>query len=296
MHSSTSAGTFGILTLATPSDYYKAIGMALSVRVSNPGVPVAVACSDKVRPLVEPYFDVVVKELPMRGFIHKVYLDQYTPFDDTMFFDSDVLVFKDVRRYLDLWGGHPYTAVGKYLRDGTSTFGLDRAQVLRKLGKDQLVVIDGAGHALFRKPACNEVFEFARHVSEPANHAEWCGRIAYADEDVMDVVMTRFGIPPMPAGDFFSRYLSARKGTLRMDAAAGVCDFIRADNGEPLSPAMMHFAANEAPFAYHVQLKRLFDKFGVHKGDLLRGALSDVYESEIKMRANRLKRWVLRQH
>src|SRR6476659_3591148 len=101
---------FGILTLATPNDYLKAIGLALSVRVSNPGVPIAVACSPRVMPLVKPYFDVVVEEKAgLRGFVHKVYLDQYSPFDETVFFDSDVLVFRSVLPYVAEWRQHAYT-------------------------------------------------------------------------------------------------------------------------------------------------------------------------------------------
>ena len=89
---------FGILTLATPDDYRKAIGLALSLRVSNPGVPTAVACSPKLSTRLAPYFDRVIDEDPtLRGFVHKVHLDRYSPFDDTFFFDSDVLVFRDLK-------------------------------------------------------------------------------------------------------------------------------------------------------------------------------------------------------
>ncbi|OYV43651.1 MAG: hypothetical protein B7X10_06355, partial [Burkholderiales bacterium 21-58-4] len=55
---------FGVLTLATPNDHLKAIGLALSLRVSNPGVPTAVACSPAVGSLLEPYFDHVIAEDP----------------------------------------------------------------------------------------------------------------------------------------------------------------------------------------------------------------------------------------
>ena len=76
--------SFGILTLATPSDYLKAIGLALSLKVSNPGVPLAVACHPRIKPLLAPHFDFVIDEQPdIRGFAHKVYLDYYTPFEKT---------------------------------------------------------------------------------------------------------------------------------------------------------------------------------------------------------------------
>jgi hypothetical protein len=61
---------FGILTLATPDNYRKAIGLALSLRVSNPGVPTAVACSPKLHATLAPYFDRLIDEDPtLRGFV-----------------------------------------------------------------------------------------------------------------------------------------------------------------------------------------------------------------------------------
>ena len=272
---------FGILTLATRNDYLKAIGLALSVRVSNPGVPIAVACPPNARHLLEPYFDHVIVERPgLRGFVHKVYLDHYSPFEETMFFDSDVLVFKPLQPYVDVWRKHPYTATGKMMSTGKSAFGMDRADMLRQLDKKELVVIDGAGHAFFRKPACAEIFDAARDVT--ARHKQIMGDIRYADEDVMDYVLTKFGIPPMPKPDFFSRYISGMPGTVKLDAAKGACEFVFRDTGVPMRPCMMHFAANEAPFSYHWQLRKLFRAFDVKTDGLLRSALHDAFERYVK--------------
>jgi hypothetical protein len=285
--------SFGVLTLATPNDYLKAIGLALSVRASNPGVPVAVACPPRARPLLEPYFDHVIDERPgLRGFVHKVHLDHYSPFEETMFFDSDVLVFKPLQPYLDVWRKHPYTATGRYMATGKSAFGMDRQDMLRQLGKKELVVIDGAGHAYFRKPDCGVIFDEARSVT--ARHKEIMGPIPYADEDVMDYVMTKFDIPPMPKPDFFSRHISGRPGTVKMDATRAYCEFVFQDTGEPMRPCMMHFAANEAAFVYHWQLHKLFRKFGVKESGLLSSALHDFYELSIRLRLYTLKKRLLR--
>jgi hypothetical protein len=286
--------SFGVLTLATPNDYLKAIGLALSLRISNPGVPVAVACSPKVRLLVEPYFDHVIDEDPsLRGFVHKVHLDRYTPFDETMFFDSDVLVFRPIRLFIEQWGDAPYIACGAYQTGGISSFGLDRKKVAGKIGKDSLVVIDGAGHALFRKPDCLDVFGMARTVT--ANYRNYAGDIKYADEDVMNIVMTMMDLSPAPHGEFFSRYLSAKPGTMRMDVTKGHCEFVAFTTGRKFSPCMMHFAANEAPLAYGFQLWRLFRHFGVPTNGLVKLALSDVYDRQIKTPLhNSINRWRLR--
>jgi len=271
---------FGILTLATPGDYRKAIGLALSLRVSNPEVQIAVACSPRTAALVSPYFDIVVDENPkLKGFEHKVHLDEYTPFDTTFFFDSDILIFRPLQDMVDSWGDQPYMACGIYTSDGFSSFGQDRTQVLKKIGRDRLVTIDGAGHALFRTPECSEIFTLAREIT--AGYKEYGGDARYADEDVMNIAMTILDYKPTPHGDFFSRHLSAKKGTIDMDASQGKCRFDAVVYNRMQEPHIMHFACNEAPFEHYRQLKLLFDKFGVDTSGLLKIAIGDFYTNEI---------------
>lgn len=280
-HTAASNLQFGILTLATPGDYLKAIGLALSARVSNPGVQLAVACSPEVAPLVSPYFDHVIEEKQgLRGFVHKVYLDEYSPFEKTFFFDSDVLLFRPVKPYAEEWGQSSYMAVGSHETGGLSCFHLDRSSMLRKLGRQYMVSIDGAGHALFTKPGCTAVFDQAREVT--SNYREIAGDIRYADEDVLAIVMTMMDLPPAPIGNFFSRYFSARPGSIRMDASSGECEFIWRDTGKRFQPCMMHFAANEAPVAYTRQLIKLFRKFGVPIHGLLIMVIRDIFETKLR--------------
>ena len=256
---------YGFLTLATPTDYLKAIGLALSLRVSNPNIPIAVACSPKLRGRVGPYFDYVIDEKAgLRGFVHKVHIDEYSPFHETMFFDSDVLVFKPVRPYIDAWGPGPYHACGGYDSVGTSPFGLSRPDVLRKIGRSELVVIDGAGHAFYRKPECAKVFDLAREITK--EYRSYAGDIKYAD------------------------YLSAEPGTMQMDATAGKCSFIARNTGQAFEPCMMHFAAKEGPLAYGWQLFKLFRKFGVPTQGLLKQASADAFETKVRWRVGGMKR------
>ena len=277
---------FGFLTLATKNDYLKAIGLALSIRVSNPGVPIAIACSNKVRPLVEPYFDYVIEEQAgLRGFIHKVYLDIYSPFENTVFFDSDVLVFKPALPFVKAWQDNAYNAVGTYDNNGLSAFGLDRAAMREKLNKPKFVEIAGAGHAIFFKPQCTEIFEVAREISK--NYNEISGGARYADEDAMNIVMTSMDIAPrsndLPKDLHLTcRHLSARPNTIKMDARKGLCRFVYNDTGEIWEPCMMHFACNEAPVTYTWQLYLLFKKFNVSTKGLFTLGAMDFYELYIK--------------
>jgi hypothetical protein len=277
--------TFGVLTLATQNDYRKAIGLALSLRVSNPGVPVAVACSPKLRPPLAPHFDEVIDENPdLRGFVHKVHLDRYSPFEDTFFFDSDVLVFRDLKPIIEAWGDQPYNACGSYMTDGMTGQGFDRKKVRERIGRDRLVTIDGAGHAYFRKPNCLKIFDLARDIT--TNYPDYVGGvIRYADEEAMSIAMTMLDIRPRAHSNFFSRHLSAKPGTLKIDACSGQCEMIERASGKPLRPVMMHFAANEGPFTYARQLRRLFRKFDVDASGLYATAFGDFFDTEIKWRA-----------
>ena len=285
----TSDTSFGILTLASPTDYLKAIGLSLSLRASNPGVPTAVACSAKLRSALAPYFDYVIEEHPgLRGFVHKVYLDQYTPFDTTFFLDSDILCFRPLKPYVEIWNNPIYSACGRYHTGGMSMFGLDRDAVLRKIGRDKLVVIDGAGHACFEKAASRELFTLAREIT--ANYKDYAGDIPYADEDVMSIAMTMLNLEPSPYLDFFSRYLSAVPGTLVMDSSKGICHYISTIDNEPYIPCIMHFAANEAPVAYTRELMRLFRAYDVPTKGLLTLGSNDFWMTHVKPMLRTIKK------
>lgn len=279
---------FGVLTLATVHDYQKAIGLALSLRVSNPGVKVAVVCSSVVGKVLEGYFDYVIEEIKgLKGFRHKVYLDHYSPFRKTFFFDSDVLVFKDLSQFIYRYGDRPYSACGKYMTGGISSFGLDRRAIIKKMGFTELAVIDGAGHAYFDTGKAASLFDRARYITQ--NYDSFAPGARYADEDVMNIALTEFGISPVfDDGWFFSRLLSAKRGTLSMDARYGICSFVEASDGLPRSPCMMHFAADEGFVRYTLELFRLFKHHGVPTKGLLASALGDMMRSEVRPRIKKL--------
>lgn len=272
---------FGILTLATTKDYKKAIGLALSLRVSNPSVQTAVACEEALKEKLRPYFNYVITEHKnVRGFAHKVYLDQYTPFDLTFFFDSDVLIFKDLLPIVEQWMSQPYVACGGYRTDGISSFGLDRKQIIKRFGFERLVCIDGAGHALFDKVKAKKIFDRARHIT--SEYANYVPGARYADEDVLSIVMTEAGLVPANGWNFFSRLLSAKKGTLLLDSRVGLCKYIEVSNNLECLPCMMHFAADEGYVRYTFELYRLFKKFDVPVESLFIDAIHDGIRRDVR--------------
>lgn len=95
---------------------------------------------------------------------------------------------------------------------------------------------------------------------------------------------------PAPWSDFFSRYFSAKRGTMRMNAANGECTFISQVTGMPYSPCIMHFARDEAPFSYSWQLFKLFRRFNVPTKGLFRFAIICFYKLNLKLRLHFYKK------
>ena len=126
--------SFGVLTLATAGDYRKAIGLALSVRVSNPGVPIAVACAPNMRDLLAPYFDHLIDKDPsLFGYVHKIHLDRYSPFEETFFFDSGRAVIPPFGgSYPTIGAANPMPPAGTILKADLARLGLIGTECSRK--------------------------------------------------------------------------------------------------------------------------------------------------------------------
>ena len=125
--------SFGVLTLATAGDYRKAIGLALSVRVSNPGVPIAVACAPSMRGLLAPYFDHLIDKDPsLFGYVHKIHLDRYSPFEET-FFSIPTCCCSVLWRKLSIIGAaNPMPPAGTILKADLARLGLIGTECSRK--------------------------------------------------------------------------------------------------------------------------------------------------------------------
>lgn len=285
---------FGVLTLAIKDDYPKAIGLVQSIRKTNPSLPTAIACSKWIGDKVSCYFDYVIEEYPeLKGFQHKLYLDYYSPFKNTLFLDADVLIFRDLRHILDEWQGRSYAAQGIYVETGYSSFGLDRALVLKKINKKRLVCIGGAGHAYFEKPDCAEVFNLARSIMH--NYTQYANKCKFADEDVMGIAMTMLDLPPMDNKGLHARRKHAKPGTFQVDVLKPQCSFVDRATGEYVSPVMVHFACLEAPFLYHSSLEKLRREAGLHRSFLwLRDALIEFYLKEIFWRVKKILKTILK--
>ncbi|MDY6367960.1 MAG: hypothetical protein SPL13_05560 [Clostridia bacterium] len=105
----------GFITLAF-GKYYRKIAKNLleSYKIYNKNLPFAVI-TDKVDKFVNNFDFIIVDNPKSKVFFNKLFLNEYSPFDKTIFIDADVLVFTDISFYFDLFSdlNVPFSPLGR---------------------------------------------------------------------------------------------------------------------------------------------------------------------------------------
>jgi len=269
---------FGVLTLATLKDYRKAIALAVTIKEHSPEIPISVVCSKKIKLKLVDYFDqVIIEKSSLKGFEHKLYLDEYSPYKNTFFFDSDILIIKDIREVASRWKGSGYAVTGKQLSGGISSFGLKRNKVLQMYNKKLFSVIDGAGHAYFEKPQCFQVFEKAREIMADyhiynANH--------FADEDAIGIALTILGIVPKVNDGVLGSPWHAINNSFNINSDISLCRYLDLEKGV-VEPYFVHFPRYSSPFIYAREMKKSFKRQKIKVNGVYYFALKEIFKINI---------------
>lgn len=153
-----------------PSKYVRmAKGLARSIRRLNPSTTLAIITDRNARSLKR-WFDVVIPYNPDYGpgLAQKLHLDRYAPFDETLFIDSDFLVFKDLERIWDEFAGvDGFGLFGFRLAPGEAHYAIDDLPAyMAKLGLSQMVMTNTGILYFDRSSGAREVFEAARNLAK----------------------------------------------------------------------------------------------------------------------------------
>jgi hypothetical protein len=97
-----------------------------------------------------------------KGFSPKLHLDKLAPNGQTLFIDSDCLIYSDIRPVFELFNGHDVSVVGTYVSDG-EWFG-DVAAICTKYNIKQLPKFNGGLYYLKRGDKATTVYETARKL------------------------------------------------------------------------------------------------------------------------------------
>ena len=239
----------GLLTLAVGgADYFdQAYFLGLSAKTNMPGLPLAVVTDDTSNRLKGVY-DYLIQPDPDLGFgmRQKLYIDHYSPFEETLYVDSDCLVTRPLHAELAMIRKYCFSPVVlRYLNAGESDEWFDDLQkVMSEHGLTWLPKFNGGVFFFNRAEESRKVFEVARrfHLDYRSFGLKPFDRTGPNDEPLFALAMAMTGLRGFSDGGRLMRTPVGLRGKLFIEPRGGGCRFVRAE-GE-VEPAICHFAGS----------------------------------------------------
>lgn len=157
----------GVLLVAHTSHAYvaEAIAMAWSIRQNSPGIPIALATDISDYKLPEELFDktVIYNFTGKSGVSFKIWLDEISPWERTLFLDSDAFVYKSLKPVFHRFAQQPFIALGKSIPKVGHWF-KDPERILKEFSMPSMSLVIGDFYLFDRSPASCRVFKKAREL------------------------------------------------------------------------------------------------------------------------------------
>ena len=163
----------GVITMAYgPPRYLRmAKGMVRSLRLHRPEMQVAIVSDRNPRALLR-WFDTVIPLEPQfgPGLAHKLNLDRYTPFEETLFVDCDFLFFRDPQLLWEEYRQVPgFALMGYYLAPGEEHYAInDLPSYMAELGLSRMLMTNTGVLYFDRSARAQEVFDTTRAIAARA--------------------------------------------------------------------------------------------------------------------------------
>lgn len=232
----------GVLTIAHGAPKYirMAINLAMSIKVHDPNLPIALV-TDSSDPKLSKYFDIIV-DIDMsrgKGLVQKLYLLDYSPFEETIFIDADCLAAKSVLPFFDQFTGKSVGAYGQIRSEGTC-FSFDVQHVMKTLNLPYAQFVFGGFYYVKRSEEASAIFRFAQSVipryeefgiRQSANQVN--------DEPLMGLGMSAYHNTAIPWSDSLIRHPMGETIEISLDVLRGRCTFIA--EGQRVEPQVIHF-------------------------------------------------------
>lgn len=249
--------TRGFVTIATGNEkYYElAQNLVLSYRkFASDDTPFALIC-DRRGPQTEPFDQVIVVENPNCSYMDKLLLYRYSPYDETIFIDSDSLILADLGElWKDFSDADDVSCYGcTYpLESDKAWFSYDGTGKYKSVIK-YLVGLHGGLYYFRKSNRCDAIFETAIELASQYHQYAFSHFEKPADEPVMAMSLAiHHSIPcthPMKL-----LFVPSYWGKLRIGVSGQVCV-----ERKPLAVPILHFGTeNTKRFLYRYLVQVLF--------------------------------------
>jgi len=234
----------GIITLAIGEKFNKqAVFLAYSCMLHSPSLPRAIITDNP--DYFKELYDFIIPYSKDMGdpFKVKLKLPYYSPFYETLFLDSDTLVYTDLHFLWDYFGEQSIVYVGGCRKTGKWYFE-EAAEVCKHYHVPWIGGFN-SGVLLFRKDEVGlNVFKFAEYIHE--NHeglyVPFFRNKMLPDEPFLAVAFGKYNqLPTKDAGRIAYSLVGA--DSIMLDVVQGVSKFIK--DGILVFPAVVHFCGDK---------------------------------------------------
>jgi len=270
---------FGILTIAQGEKRYidMAKMLALSLKMNSPHIKRAVI-TDAPENEFNGLYDIRIPYEPAygKGLNQKLYLDKYTPFEETLFIDSDCLAVKPLEATVNLCSQYPFAVFGDQVTSGE--WYMDVAAMRKKFDLPSIPMFNGGTYYFKRSEVVTAIYNKARELRENYAKNGFTGfRNSINEEPVIAVAMAINNVEAVDDKGTGMRTPIGIEGPFKIDVLKQQSRFNK--QGEIAEPAIVHFAGHFAvAFHYKREIAKL--KFASRFGFLNRAiasAMVDLY-------------------
>jgi hypothetical protein len=236
--------TDGYITLAFGHPHYLRIAknLALSLRRSGSAKPIAIVTDLLDRDLS--VFDVVIPLDSSVGgsLLHKLSLDGYSPWDRTIFLDSDCLVVRNPDGLFERFSETSFGVVGEMAFEG-AWFGVQIEELRASLEIDKGLPKFNSGFIYWdRDRVAKNIFRTARSLwddYDSLGFGQFRKNLTKADEPLFAIAMSRNGVGVQPDDGTVMNTPIGLSGSIRLDLSRRAVTFTKW--GRRVEPAVMHF-------------------------------------------------------
>ncbi len=237
----------GIVTIAHgPERYLKmAVNLALSLELTNPEIPRAIITDALDYPELKKLYQLIIpinKSLG-KGLIHKLYLLEYSPFQKTLFIDSDCLVLNKLSHLLTLCQNNFFVALGEQISQGE--WYMDVPQMLKNFVLPSIPKFNGGLYYYENNDTVRSIFNKAKELADKYDQYGFVKfRGGINEEPLLAVSMALHGVSATEDNGTGMRTPVDISGSFDIDFLSNHCSFIKC--GIYVSPVIVHFCGSVA--------------------------------------------------
>jgi len=266
-----------VLTIATGKDLYlrMAVALARSFRIWHRDSDIGFVLATDLPDLVPPDLD-WVDTVPLqpgqygRGFSPKLYLNEISPAQRTLFVDADCLCVGSLDSVFDRFENMPVSVIGREISEG-EWFG-DVASICQSFGVPAIPRFNGGVYYFERGETSDAVFRTAQDLQSRYDDIGFVRlRESPNDEVLMALSMALHGQRPVPDDGTIMNSTLAAPGGVEVDVLKGVSRFRNPKSHpehnswyqmEEMRPVLAHFLGYQTTrYPYRreaIRLERVF--------------------------------------